>query len=147
MAGGRPTEYSKEMAEEAWGYLTMCNDTIKDNRLTVNLPSIEGLAMHLEVSRSTVYLWQKEHPEFSDILEVLLQKQAKALLNNGLSGSYNSTIAKLILTKHGYTDKTEVDQKTVVKDERIDDSKFTDEELRILAELQRKGRTSSQESI
>jgi hypothetical protein len=110
---GRPTEYSEEMAVEAWNYITMCTDTLsKDNRLTVNLPSIEGLAMHLEVSRSTVYLWQKEHPQFSDILEVLLQKQAQALLNNGLSGSYNSTIAKLILTKHGYTDKTEVDQKT-----------------------------------
>jgi hypothetical protein len=143
---GRPTEYSEEMAAEAWNYITMCTDTLsKDNRLTVNLPSIEGLAMHLEVSRSTVYLWQKEHPQFSDILEVLLQKQAQALLNNGLSGSYNSTIAKLILTKHGYSDKTEVDQKTVVKDERIDPTSLTEDELRILAEIQRKSRTSQKE--
>lgn len=112
MAGGRPTDYSEQIAKHAWDYISRCNDSLKDNRLTVNLPSIEGLAMHLEVSRSTVYLWQKEYPEFSDILEVLLQKQAQALLNNGLSGSYNSTIAKLILTKHGYTDKAEVDQKT-----------------------------------
>lgn len=146
MAGGRPTDYSEQIAIDSWDYISRCADTYKDNRLTVNLPSIEGLAFHLEVSRSTIYLWQKEHQEFSDILEVLLQKQAQSLLNNGLSGAYNSTIAKLILTKHGYTDKTEVDQKTVVKDERIDDSKFTDEELRVLAELQRKGRASSEES-
>jgi hypothetical protein len=30
------------------------------------------------------------------------------LLNNGLNGSFNSTITKLILNKHDYTEKSEV---------------------------------------
>lgn len=146
MPGGRPTDYNEQILIDSWDYISRCSDTFKDNRLTVNLPSIEGLAFHLEVSRSTIYLWQKEYPEFSDMLETLLQKQVNVLLNNGLSGAYNPTIAKLVLSKHGYTEKTEVDQKTTVKDERIDDSNFTDEELRILAELQRKGRIGKEES-
>jgi hypothetical protein len=32
----------------------------------------------------------------------LRAKQADRLLNNGLAGTYNSTIAKVLLTKHGY---------------------------------------------
>ena len=31
-----------------------------------------------------------------------MSKQADRLLNNGLSGNYNPTIAKVMLTKHGY---------------------------------------------
>ena len=142
MAGGRPIEFSDQIITDAYDYITRCEDTFKDNKLKVNLPSIEGLALHLEIARSTVYKWQSEYPEFSDILELLLQKQAQALLNNGLSGSYNSTIAKLILSKHGYTERQEIEQKTTIKDQRLDLSKLSDEELRILAEIQRKSGTS-----
>src|SRR5690606_36484849 len=120
MAGGRPIEFSDQIITDAYDYITRCEETFKDNKLKVNLPSIEGLALHLEIARSTVYKWQSEYPEFSDILELLLQKQAQALLNNGLSGSYNSTIAKLILSKHGYTERQEIEQKTTIKDQRLD---------------------------
>jgi hypothetical protein len=136
------------MIRESWAYIQNTNDEWDkvNNRMKVNVPTVEGLALHLEVTRSTVYLWQKEHPDFSDIIETLLQKQAKALINNGLGGGYNPTIAKVLLTKHGYSDRQEVEQKTIIKDERIDASKLTDEELRILAELQRKSGTSTEES-
>jgi hypothetical protein len=139
---GRPTSYSEQILIDANDYISRCNDQWKDNRLIVSVPTVEGLAFHLEVSRSTVYLWQKEYPEFSDIIEMLLQKQAQALINNGLSGNYNSTIAKVLLTKHGYTDKQEIEQTSTIKDERIDASKLTEDELRTLAEIQRKSRTS-----
>jgi NAD/NADP transhydrogenase alpha subunit len=114
MAAGRPTLYNDEIIREAWAYIQNTNDEWDkaNSRLKVNVPTVEGLALHLEVTRSTVYLWQKEYSEFSDIIETLLQKQAQALINNGLSGSYNPTIAKVLLTKHGYTDKQEIDQKT-----------------------------------
>lgn len=109
----RPTDYSEEILDDAWNYIKeFANDTKEGDKVKVNLPSIEGLALYLEVSRSTVYLWQKEHKEFSYIIETLLQKQAQALINNGLGGTYNPTIAKVLLTKHGYTDKQEIDQKT-----------------------------------
>ncbi len=78
------------------------------NRLKVNLPSIEGLALYLHVHKDTLYEWEKIHPEFSDVLGDIRAKQADRLISNGLSGDYNPTIAKLLLTKHGYSDKQEI---------------------------------------
>lgn len=107
----RPTDYSDQIVTDSWGYIqTFANDEVKAGKLKVNLPTIEGLALYLEISRSTLYLWQKEHPEFSDIIEILQQKQAQALINNGLSGDYNPTIAKVLLSKHGYKDETKTEQ-------------------------------------
>ena len=73
---------------------------------------LEGLSLFLKVNRDTLYTWAKEHPEFSDILDDLRNAQAEKLINNGLSGDYNPTIAKLILTKHGYHDKVDADHTT-----------------------------------
>ncbi len=80
-----------------------------DRLIKVNLPTIEGLALHLDVNRDTIYNWESIYPTFSDILDKLKAKQASMLLRNGLSGDYNPIIAKMILTKHGYTDKIETD--------------------------------------
>ena len=139
MPAGRPTDFNEEVLADAWHYVnSFTNDEGKGENLKVNLPTIEGLAFYLEISRSTLYLWQKEYPEFSDIIEFLQQKQVNALINNGLAGKYNPTIAKVLLAKHGYNEKHDIDQKTTIEDKRIDASKLTDDELRILAEIQRK---------
>lgn len=136
---GRPTDFNEQILTDAWSYIQdFANDEIKEQKLKVNLPSIEGLALYLEISRSTLYLWQKEHKDFSDIIEVLQQKQAQVLMNNGLSGNYNPTIAKVLLTKHGYTDKQEIEQKTEHSgsiEHKIDHSKLSDAALREIAAL------------
>lgn len=122
MPAGRPTEYTPELLKKAKKYLADCKDETEQqviglsvkgtelykNKLIVNLPSIEGLARYLNVHRDTLYEWEKEHEEFSDILEAVRAEQAERLINNGLSGDYNPTITKLMLTKHGYSDKTEL---------------------------------------
>ena len=50
-----------------------------------------------------------------------MKKQEKDLINKGLTGDFNSTITKLILTKHGYSDKQDIDHSginlTVSKDD------------------------------
>lgn len=151
MAGGRPTEYNERVLIYSKDYIDSCEDEITsvisgqsdsftkyEQKLKVKIPTIEGLARYLKISRSTLYLWQKEHPEFSDIIEELQQKQAERLLSNGLSGDYNSTIAKVLLTKHGYTDKQEIDQKTEHSgsiDHHIDHSKLSDAALKEIAAL------------
>ena len=63
------------------------------------------------MSRSTIYEWIKdeEKKEFSDIVEWLLSRQGKLTLNNGLNNKFNSSIAKLLLSKHGYVEKSETD--------------------------------------
>jgi len=77
------------------------------------IPNIAGLACYLAVSRSTVYEYQKESKDFSDILEAILSLQESKLVNSGLLGNFNPTITKLILTKHGYSDKQEVNANIV----------------------------------
>lgn len=120
--GGRPTEYSKEILQKTIQYLQEAVDkpekelvglSVKGTELyktkfRVNLPTIEGLAYYLKINRDTIYEWSKLHQEFSDIIEDLKSKQAQELISKGLSGDYNPTIAKVLLTKHGYREGTDV---------------------------------------
>lgn len=105
-AGGRPTEYDESFVELTEEYLRSCVDVDEDResniKRQVKLPSIEGLALYLEVVKATIYDWEEKHKEFSYVIDKLRQKQAEKLLNNGLAGTYNHTIAKVLLTKHGY---------------------------------------------
>lgn len=98
----RPTDYSEEVLIKTREYID--GDAI--------VPTVAGLSGHLGVARSTIYDWasQEDKKEFSDIIESLLSKQEEQLIAKGLSGKFNPTITKLILTKHGYSDKQEIDQ-------------------------------------
>jgi hypothetical protein len=119
MTAGRPTEYDQARVLAAQAYLSGCKDTHEreldkeDNpgreTFVVNLPSVAGLAVYLGVARSTIYKWKDLHPEFSDILELILAEQEKRLLENGLAGTYAASITKLALGKHGYKDEKGVE--------------------------------------
>jgi len=112
MVTGRPSKYSEEILERTEQYIESCEDDLANK--IVNLPTIEGLAYELKVNKTTIYEWRKIHEDFSNLIADLLAKQAKALVNCGLAGTYNSTIAKVLLTKHGYRegqDITTMDEK------------------------------------
>jgi len=103
---GRPTKLTPELIGLAKTYLENCAPVKAEY-----LPTIEGLALELHIHRDTLYSWAKDSQEFSDILEELRQAQANKLLQKGIKGEYNSTIAKLILSgKHNYVERSEVDQ-------------------------------------
>ena len=102
MPAGRPTSYSDDMLQQATEYVD--KGWRKEGDV---MPMIESLSVVLGVARSTIYKWAEEKPEFSDILDALMAVQAKELWNRGLVGDYNSTMAKLALTKHGYSDKSQ----------------------------------------
>lgn len=113
----RPTKLSKAIKNQALDYVVNCTDTIEHfegengrhwETVRVKLPTIEGLARYLNIARSTLYLWQKEDGEFSDIIEDLQVEQVDRLINMGLQGAYNPTIAKVLLSKHNYTEKQEI---------------------------------------
>lgn len=114
MAGGRPTKYKKEYCEKVDEYLAMRQDYIDDtnpNRIKVNLPTIGDFALFINVPERCLYDWREKHPEFSQSLSKLVKAQEKRLLDNGLAGTYNSTIAKLVLSaNHGMAEKTEQKQ-------------------------------------
>lgn len=117
MAWGRPTEFNETYTEKAKEYLAQCIDVQVDEKtLKVKLPTIEWLANYLDIHKDTVYDWKGKYPEFSDVIATVLQKQAEWLINNGLSWAYNPTIAKVLLTKHWYTDKVETDNRNTNAD-------------------------------
>ncbi len=99
---GRPTKYSKEMQALSDAYVE--GGYIEAGQV---IPSVAGLAIMLRVARETLYNWSREHDEFLGTLEQLKMWQENALLNSGLDGTFNSTITKLVLTNHGYSDKPE----------------------------------------
>ena len=102
-AGGRPTKLTPELIALAKEHLS----TFDISAYTL-LPTIEGLALELKISRETIYQWEKEDEEFSDIVREIREKQAQKLIQLALAGKYNASIAKLILSgKHGYVEKTE----------------------------------------
>lgn len=107
MRTGRPIEYNEEYVVKAKKYLQSCIDDIE--KKVVKIPSKGGLAIALGIARDTLYDWAEKYEDFSDIMEAMGAIQEERLLNNGLSGVYNPTIAKVLLTKHGYRDATDSD--------------------------------------
>ncbi len=119
---GRPTRYLPKYIDEVDKYLETCVDEDIDyhktigektdsyeKRMKVNLPTMEGFARFINVPRRTVYEWRDKHDEFSHSLGKILDEQQKRLLNSGLSGDYNPTIAKLILSSnHGMSDRADI---------------------------------------
>jgi len=118
----RPTDYKEEYIEEVEKYLNECEDEYDEfhktrgdksdsyqRLLTVNLPTIEGFALRLDVSEKTIYNWRDKHPKFLQSLSKIKREQKKRLLDSGLSGDYNPTIAKLILSSnHGMVERKDV---------------------------------------
>jgi hypothetical protein len=102
MPSGRLTDYSPEIVEKAWEYAN--GGWIKAGD---KVPSVAGLACEIGMHRETCYDWARDKDKvFSDILKAIAQKQERELLNNGLDGTFNPPITKMMLSKHGYSDAT-----------------------------------------
>jgi len=104
--GGRPTDYNDAVLKKAMAYINGAYEKEQKEEL----PTVAGLSVYLGVSRETIYDWarQESKQEFSDIVAILQALQERMLVNKGLAGIYNSTIAKLLLSsKHGYAERTE----------------------------------------
>lgn len=74
----------------------------------------------------------------------LSDRVLKALITKAEKGDVNAI--KEIFDRVDGKVTQEIDQKTTIEDIRIDASKLTDEELRVLAEIQRKSGVSKEES-
>lgn len=91
--GGRPSEYDPNFVKEVDKYL---EEAIPEN---MDLPSIEGLALRLDVSKQSLYNWAEQHPKFLDALEKLRLTQKQHLVKIGIFGGkeINSNIVSLML--------------------------------------------------
>ncbi len=103
MPAGRPTTFTEELQQEAWQYI---DDYASHDHV---IPSLVGLCAVIKRAKSTIYDWAKrDDNEFSDILEAINEKQQLILVGKGLTGDFNSNIAKLVLGKHGFHDKQDI---------------------------------------
>lgn len=102
---GRPTKYTPELIAKVKEYLTTWEEQGDE------IPSHAGLALHINIRRSTLYKWQKDEDkvEFSDTLDQIMLIQQKVLLNKGLNGEHNASIVKLMLANHGYSGKQQIE--------------------------------------
>lgn len=114
---GRPTEYKEEYIAKVQEYLDECQDDEIERgedrnvvyKIRVKLPTIEGFARYIGVSKRVLYNWEELHPDFMHALDEIRTEQLERLINNGLNGDYNSTIAKLMLSSnHGMREKSDV---------------------------------------
>lgn len=104
-AGGRPRKI--ETVEELQKGIERYIDYIETKNAdgVALIPDVEGLALFLGVSRSTLYEWQNSRPgEFSDTLKRTINAIAAAEKQLG----YNGKIPALVLAmnfnnNHGYT--------------------------------------------
>jgi hypothetical protein len=115
--GGRPTTYKPEYVDKVYEYINSCQDEFKEWKVKytsgiegtnetienihfANIPTIEGFARYINTSITTMDGWRDNNPEFSGALEDLKYEQKQKLIQGGLTGTYNSTIAKLILSSN-----------------------------------------------
>ena len=102
---GRPSKYGPELIEKVAKYI---QQSLKKGNQE-ELPTMEGLAIYFGVVVNTLKNWAKENPEFLTALSKLHDYQKRELINRGLLGTYNPTIAKLILSaNHGLREGTDM---------------------------------------
>ena len=77
----------------------------------------------------------ERYTEYATICRAIKRKCRKDQINGGMAGIYNPSITQRL---NGLADTKEIESK-VTQTTKIDLSNYTDEELRILTELQRKG--------
>ena len=103
---GRPSELA-DCLVKAKEYLLGGYETFGDV-----VPSVAGLACYLGKSREAMYEYARNNKDFSDTLESIKTMQENKLINKGLTGEFNATITKLMLSNHGYSEKQEIDHQS-----------------------------------
>lgn len=104
MAIGRPTKYSPTLIQKVDDYLST------KTRENTSLPTMQGLALKLEVDGDTLVEWGKKYKDFSAALKKLMLRQAEQLIDDGIYGGkeVNATIVKLLLqNNHGMKERTD----------------------------------------
>lgn len=142
MAGGRPPFYNtveelQARIDEYWNYIKGEADEGGGWIRQPEYATVTGLALYLGFTTRQALLNYEGKDEFVDAVKKAKTKIESAY-EQALFGK-NAAGPIFALKNFGWTDKQEIDQKTTIQDERIDESTLTDEELRFLAEIQRKG--------
>ena len=105
---GRHCSYNEE-------HLSLARDYVNNWKQYGAIPQIARLALHVGISKDCLYDWEKrpELGDFSDVCARVRMLQEGELVDGGLTRVYDSSLAKLMLMKHGYSEKQEVEHSHV----------------------------------
>ena len=106
----RPTTYDDEVLQAARDYV----DAYINGQGDRAVPTVVELCRKINRSKATVYTWLKheDKSEFIDLVSQIEDLQHEELVHGGLAGGFNPAVTKMMLTKHGYSDKQEIDMTT-----------------------------------
>lgn len=119
---GRPLKYRPIFRKKVYEYIRQCDDEWKmrtktiskdneiiENKIKVNLPSVEGFSDYIDVGVHAIMAWTQRFSDFSTAVKEIEKAQKKRLIEMSLSGDYNANIAKLILAaNHGMRESVDV---------------------------------------
>lgn len=107
-AGGRPPKLTKLERKEVYDAFKQYLERTPDATI-VGFCAYDPVGAKYLITKENLYDWE----EFSPLRKYAIQKQEAYLLQAGGTGQYNPTMAifRLKQPQHGYTDKSEVDQK------------------------------------
>lgn len=127
-----PTKYSAKFAKMVDKYLEEKEKIAAGvgGVFKVSLPEIDDFAVNwLGATKKSAYEWEKYYPKFAIALDKIRAAQKQKLIEGGLSGAYNATITKLMLSaNHDMREKTDV----TTDDQPI--NPFTDEQAKRIAQ-------------
>ena len=113
MGAGRPSKYKKQYCEEIIRFFDVPRTTSKkvthvtkagvttfDKTIPQELPTLIAFAHKIGVTRTTLYQWAEDHPEFSYSLKKAVELSEDFLTKNGLEGFYQPNIFQLVATNY-----------------------------------------------
>ena len=86
------------------------------------VPSLAGLAGYMGVGRNTVRAWAESDQDFGEMVECISAVQECMLINGGLNRSFDASVAKLLLGKHGYSAQATIEHAGMIKNESAFDA-------------------------
>lgn len=100
-------KYPADIVQQTRDYISSCTNE------QMELPTVEGLALKLDVDDDTLVEWAKIHNDFADVFYKLKMSQKKELVNGGMYGGKEINVAMaifLLKANHGLieTSRTEL---------------------------------------
>jgi len=122
---GRPKKFKsvEDMAKVIDDYFEKCENRIiaktdKDGNI-INVPSpaprhIQGLCVHLDISRETLCDYEK-NPEFSDTIKRAKRKCESYAVDQCFEGKHGNKADFILKNGYGWSDKTTIEQTNITK--------------------------------
>ncbi len=105
----RPSEYKEKYVDDIYKYM---EEAVPEN---MQIPTVEGFALRVDVTKKTLYNWSKKNKDFLHALRILKMKQRETLISIGIFGGkeINSNVVMLLLkVNHDMVEKNKTDLTT-----------------------------------